>query len=146
MQIPTTRFGPIEIESDDVLLFPEGLIGMPACRQFVLLADAENSVLAWLQSTERADVAMAVVSPRRFIPSYQLRLARRELAPLALADVSEAQVLVIVGRNDRGITVNLRGPLVLNLERGVGRQVIANGDAPLDFELAPLSNPLKKSA
>jgi flagellar assembly factor FliW len=76
MHIDTTRFGPIEIDSGDVIHFPEGLLGLPSCRNWVLLADAENNALAWMQSTDRAEIALGVVSPRRFVPCYQMRVAR----------------------------------------------------------------------
>jgi flagellar assembly factor FliW len=63
-----------------------------------------------------------------------------------LTDVREAQVLAIVGKNDRGITLNLKAPLVINLERRLGRQVITNGDLPLQYPLSAEPMPLRKSA
>jgi flagellar assembly factor FliW len=146
MQIRTTRFGPLEIEADDILSFPAGLLGLEDCRHWVLLADAQNSALGWLQSTSRPEVALAVVCPRRFVPDYQFRVYRSELAALDLADVKDAQVLSIVGKNDRSITLNLKAPVVINLDRRLGRQVVANGEQPVQYELANRQAPLKKSA
>lgn len=145
MHIRTTRFGTLEIESSDVLSFPAGLLGLEDCRQWVLLADAQNDALGWLQSLSRPDVALAVVSPRRFLADYQFRVFRSELAPLGLARVQEAHVLVIVSRNERGITLNLKAPIVIHLERRLGRQLVANGELPLQYELTP-PPALKKSA
>lgn len=145
-QLETTRFGAIDIDSDDFLSFPEGLIGLERCRTWVLLADAENDVLGWLQSTEQPEIAMAVVSPRRILPKYQLRIARREIEPLQLDDVRTARVLAIVAGNEQSITLNLKAPLVINLTRRMGRQVVANGNVPLRYEL-PVERPnLRKSA
>ncbi|MEX2118868.1 MAG: flagellar assembly protein FliW [Pirellulales bacterium] len=146
MQIRTTRFGPLEIEADDILSFPAGLLGLEDCRHWVLLADAQNNALGWLQSTSRPEVALAVVCPRRFVPDYQFRVFRSELAALDLADVKDAQVLSIVGKNERSITLNLKAPVVINLERRLGRQVVANGEQPVQYELANRQAPLKKSA
>lgn len=145
MLLYTTRFGTLRIEGEDVIRFPEGLLGLRDCHNWVLLADAENDTLGWLQSTSRPDIAMAVVSPRCFVPTYQLRLAKSELAPLKLGEVSQAQVLVIVGKNDRALTLNLKSPLVINLQERTGRQVIASGDLPIQYELQ-LSTGLKKTA
>jgi flagellar assembly factor FliW len=146
MQIRTTRFGPLELESNDVLHFPGGLLGLEDCRQWVLLADAQNSALGWLQSTTRPEVALAVVSPRRFVPHYQFKVYQSELAPLELENVKDAQVLTIVGKNERSITLNLKAPIVINLKRQLGRQVVANGDLPLQHELSSVPATLKKSA
>jgi len=133
MFIQTTRFGRLEIAAQDVLLFPAGIPGLEDCREWVLLADAGNDALGWLQSTTRREIALAAVSPRRFVPGYQIRLARSELAPLELTDVRDAQVLVIVGKSEFGMTLNLKAPLVINLERRLGRQVMANGDQPVQY-------------
>ena len=146
IQIKTTRFGAVEIETTDVLRFPAGLIGLEQCQEWVLLADGENDALGWLQSTQRPDLAVAVVSPRRYVPEYQVRVARRELAPLQLEDAHPAQVLVIVGKNDRSITLNLKAPLAINLQRRLGRQMITNGNQPLRFPLVDVSSPLRRSA
>jgi len=146
MQIRTTRFGVLELGADDLLSFPTGLLGLEDCRHWVLLADAQNESLGWLQSTSKPEVAVAVVSPRRFVPTYQLRVARNELEPLQLARVRDAQVLVIVGKNEQGITLNLKAPLVVNLERRLGRQVVSNADQPLQYPLSSPPAQLRKSA
>ncbi|HEV2973179.1 MAG TPA: flagellar assembly protein FliW [Pirellulales bacterium] len=135
MWINTTRFGRLEVGANDRLLFPAGILGLEDCREWVLLADAENDALGWLQSTARREIAVAVISPRRFVAGYQLRVSRSELAPLELTEPRQAQVLVIVGKNEGTITLNLKAPLVVNLQRHLGRQVIANNDYPIQYEL-----------
>jgi flagellar assembly factor FliW len=146
LRIRTTRFGFVAIEPEDVFFFPLGMLGLDGCLHWVLLADADNDALGWLQCITRAEIALAVVSPRRFVPDYQVRIARSELGPLALDPLQEAQVLVIVSKNERSITLNLKAPLVINLQRRIGRQVITNVDQPLQFELSNLESPRKKIA
>jgi len=146
MRISTTRFGRIDIETDDVLHFPSGMPGLEGCREWALLADATNDALGWLQSTNRSDIAIAVVSPRRFVPDYQIRIPRSELTPLRLSDIGQAQVLVVVAQGSRSLTLNLKAPIVINLEARTGRQVVASGDLPMQYELVPERPPLKKSA
>ena len=92
MEINTARFGLVEVEASDVIHFPEGLLGLEDCREWVLLGDGLNNALAWMQSVSRPDIAMAVVSPRRFVPTYQMRVARRELEPLQLDQPRAAHV------------------------------------------------------
>jgi flagellar assembly factor FliW len=146
MKIETTRFGSVDIEPDDLLHFPSGLLGLEECLHWVLLADAENNALGWLQNISRPEVALAVVCPRRFVPEYQVRISRGELTPLQLAEIREAQVLVILGKNEMGITLNLRAPLVINLQRRLGRQVITNGEQPLQYQLTGESTDIRKTA
>ena len=144
MQIHTTRFGMLEASSDDVLTFPAGLPGLEDCRRWVLLADRDDQRLAWLQSLNRPDVALAVVNPRRFVPDYQLRLSRGDLAPLGLDGVEDAVVLAVVGgqydaAGRFAATLNLKAPLVVNPRRRTGRQVVCYGDSPLRYVLPSLS-------
>jgi flagellar assembly factor FliW len=146
MKINTTRFGALEMQPEDVLHFPGGMLGLEDCRDWVLLADAENDALGWLQSVSHSEIALAVVSPRRFVPDYQVRVSRLELEALEMTDLREAQVLSIVGKNERGITLNLKAPVVINLQRRLGRQVITNGDLPIQHTLTSEAAPLRRSA
>jgi flagellar assembly factor FliW len=135
MNISTTKFGSISIEEADVLTFVDGLIGMEDCRRWVLLGDSENAALAWLQSLERPEVALGVVSPRRFVPDYQVRVAKREIAPLGLESPNDAQVLVIISNVGGGLALNLKAPLVIHLAERVGRQIVARDDHAVQHRL-----------
>jgi flagellar assembly factor FliW len=146
MDVYTTRFGPLEVLADDVIRFPEGLPGLEERRDWVLVAEAHNDAACWLQSVDRADVALAVVSPRRFVPHFQMRVARRELEPLGLEEVRAAQVLLVVSRTEGSLTVNLKAPIVINLRRRLARQVIANGDLPVQYEVGAVPPAMRKSA
>ncbi|MBT4159614.1 MAG: flagellar assembly protein FliW, partial [Planctomycetaceae bacterium] len=51
-----------------------------------------------------------------------------------------------VSKNNKGLTLNLKAPIVINLEDRTGRQVVANGDLSLDQQLDHTLATLKKSA
>lgn len=146
MEIRTTRFGRLHVAADDILQFPGGIPGLEECREWALLADVECPILGWLQCTTRPDTALPVVSPRGLLPHYQVRVYRSELEPLALDRMDDAVVLVVVGRDDHSATLNLKAPLVINLHRRLGRQVINNADEPISAPLPTLAAPLRKSA
>jgi flagellar assembly factor FliW len=140
----TTRFGTVSIDESDVLTFVDGLIGMEGCRRWVLLADAQNAALAWLQSLDRAEVALAVVSPRRFVPNYACRVARRDIQPLGLSDPNEAQVLTIISHAGDALALNLKAPLVIHLAERLGRQIVARDDHAVQHRLPETA--VRKSA
>lgn len=146
MLLHTTRFGTIQAETDDVFLFPQGLIGLEDFRRWVLLADAENDAVGWLQSTSHPDVAVACVSPRRFVPEYQVRIPRGELAQLQLSELDRAFVLTLVSRNHHGLTLNLKAPVLFNLDRRLASQVVTSDDQPLQWDLTVPILKLRKSA
>jgi flagellar assembly factor FliW len=135
MNISTAKFGSLTIEETDILMFADGLIGMEDCQRWVLLGDSENGALAWLQSLERPEVALGVVSPRRFVPAYQVRVAKREIAPLGLENPNDAQVLVIISNANGALALNLKAPLVIHLAGRVGRQIVARDDHAVQHRL-----------
>lgn len=136
MKIQTTRFGAVEVREGDVIDFPQGLIGLESCRRWVVLSDAVNPSLGWLQSVDRPEVAFAVVSPRRFVPDYKVRVAARDLETLETPDGAKPQVVVTVSRHADGpqgdnLSLNLKAPIVVCIESRRGRQVVAKDDLPV---------------
>ena len=146
MEIQTTRFGSVEISADDILLFPSGMPGIEDCRHWVLLSDSQSDMLGWIQCVSRPEIAFAVVSPRRVAQDYHVCVGRGELLPLQMTPDTSVYVLVIVAKNDQGLTVNLKAPLIFNLQRRLGRQVVVSDDQPLQFDLADRQEQLRKSA
>ncbi len=146
MQIATTHFGPVEIEIDDILVFPRGIVAFEDCRHWVLLSDEENAALAWLQSVSREEVALPVVSPRRFAPEYSVHVSRGQVVPLEITQFDQLYVLAVVSSSDGDLTLNLKAPLIINLDRRMGRQVITNDDQPVAMPLVPAGARLRKSA
>ena len=146
MNILTTRFGLLEVDSEDELLFEQGLIGLEDCRRWIVLRDASFPTLGWLQSVEHGYIALGVVNPRRFVPDYQLRVDAHDLSPLALGTHRDAEIVAIASRDEAGITLNLRGPLVINVENRRGCQVISKDDLPIRYPIVPLDQPLRRTA
>ena len=146
MQIFTSRFGTVDVEADDVLLFPLGIAGFEHVQQWVLLADADNDAVAWLQSVKQPETALAVVSPRRFVPDYQVRVGRTQLSGLNMAAPDDACVLAILARHQGQLTLNLKAPLVINLDGRLGRQVITTDEQPLQLDLAGINASPRKIA
>jgi flagellar assembly factor FliW len=136
MDIITTRFGLLSVQPQDEILFEHGLIGLEDCRRWVVLTDSANPALGWLQNLEQGHIALGVVSPRRFVPEYQLRVDRSDLRLLGLVTVRDAEVVVIASRQvTNELTLNLRAPLVINVEKRLGCQVISKDEHPVQYPL-----------
>lgn len=146
MDMMTTRFGKVAIDAEEILLFPHGLMGFEDCQHWVVLADAVNPTVGWLQSITRSSLAMPVISPRRFVPQYQLRVTRGELAALQLGATDRTYVLSLVSEHEGALTTNLKAPVVINLARRLGKQVVTSDEQSLRYELARKTIPLRKTA
>lgn len=135
MDVFTTRFGVLSVQPHDEIHFENGLIGLEDCKRWVVLTDSNNGALGWLQNLEQGHIAVGVVSPRRFVPDYQLRVDRTDLRPLGLVTIRDAEVVVIASRQTEGLTLNLRAPLVINVDKRLGCQVIAKDEHPVQYPL-----------
>jgi flagellar assembly factor FliW len=92
----------------------------------VLVARDESSPFYWLHSVEHANVALPVTNPWLFFPQYDVRVADEDARRVALDSPENAQILCVVRASDQleDFTVNLAGPIVLNVNGKLGRQIL----------------------
>jgi len=140
MRIETERFGSLQIDERELFLFPQGIIGLETLRQWALIPDPENSTVAWLQSASRGDRALAVISPRVFVQDYRVHVSRRSLETLQLRSDHRTYVLTTLAGGVGRLTTNLRAPIIMNLDRRLGVQVITGDDQPMQHPLLTASS------
>jgi flagellar assembly factor FliW len=80
------------------------------------------------------------------VPDYKVRLPAEQLAKLELDDLDRAFILNVVAKNEGRLTVNLKAPLLINLDRRIGRQVVTSDEQPLQHALSFEPVQLRKSA
>ena len=131
MYVETSRFGSLDASQEDVIIFPQGLIGFEASRNWLIVPDPANSDVAWLQSLSEARVALPVISPRKFVADYRVAISNRDLSPLAVRSSDRIYVLCVVSKSGRTLTMNLRSPIIVNLTRKLACQVITSDALPI---------------
>jgi flagellar assembly factor FliW len=126
MQITTTRFGAIDVAPERVIHFPLGLLGFETAQRFVLIESDEIAPLSWLQAVDEAGLAFLVVQPHAFFPDYDFKLGTDDRKVLGLEQGGELTVLslVVVPDDPNEMTVNLMGPLVMNADKRIGKQMV----------------------
>ena len=128
MRVETSRFGTIDLLEDRVVTLPEGLIGFPDCKRYVLLEHKKGSPFLWLQSVEKGSLAFVLVDPSLFKPDYEIQIDAEDMRTLELKEAPDGiQTLVIVNitpGNPAEITANLLGPIVLNVKKKIAKQII----------------------
>lgn len=124
VHVASARFGEFDVPVDRVLHFPQGLIGFPRVRRFVILDHRPGSPFKWMLCLEQPDVAFAVVEPGKFVPDYDapLELAARTLG----ADPADVALFVIVTipSDPTAMTVNLMAPVVVDVRTRTSRQLV----------------------
>lgn len=128
MKIKTTRFGEIEIAEEDVIEFPEGLLGFEYAKHFVIISNSDSGPFRWLQSLDEPDLAFVIIEPLQFLFSYELEIPDPDLEFLQIKSQEDVILFVIVTipEDPKQMTANLQGPLVINHKIRKGRQIISN--------------------
>ena len=126
MHIQTSRFGEIEIEKEQIINFPSGLIGFSEDRRFVIREDEAASPFRWLQAVDNQVLAFVMIEPHVSVSNYELELTKDNLRKLKAESIKDLSVFVLVtmSKNMEDVTVNLQGPLLFNLEKRLGLQFI----------------------
>ena len=127
---PTRRFGNLEVHDEEIVHFPEGLLGFAECKKFLLLEDSEIEPFMWLQSLDSGDLAFVVVDPKVFFPDYHIEVPRSDLSIIEVEKETDARILVLVVLSEdvAKVTANLKGPLVLNPKNRYTKQVVLMDD------------------
>lgn len=124
MNISTKFFGNIEIDEEEIINFHDGIPGFDKLTKFMILGIEDNKNLKCLQSIEDVNICLLIISPWEHFKDYSFELSEYEINELYLKSQDEAMVYnVITVRGDK-ITVNLAAPLIINVIKGVGRQII----------------------
>lgn len=131
MNINTRIFGEIEVSDDKILTFERGIIGFPDLKHFTLLHDADkgsDAGIRYLQSIEEPSFAMPVMDPLVVKPDYDPEVEDELLAGAGnvTADNILVLVTVTVPADMKQMSVNLRGPFVINVEEHKAVQVIVD--------------------
>src|SRR3982074_3586058 len=107
---------PIITTADPSVTFPEGLVGCPTWKRFVLIVeDAEELPVAMLQSLDDPDCTMLVADPKMVEPSYTVRLTAEDRGKLSLGkDAQPILYCTLSVSADGWISANLLGPLAIN--------------------------------
>lgn len=121
----TMQFGELNYRSEDVINLPEGLVGMPSLRNWLILDMGDDVPLKWFQSLDRADFGFPVTQPWFFHDDYEVQVTRGVQDTLGTAQVDDLTTLIITTVHPGGekVTGNLLAPLVVDTETRKGAQL-----------------------
>jgi flagellar assembly factor FliW len=116
-----TWLKPLEFE------LQSGLIGFPEARKIELILNPEELPFMWLRSVHDHGLNFVVVEPQGIIPDYSIEISDDDADRLAIKNPADVFILNIVTIRSTGAdaaTVNLIGPIVINRQTLVGRQIV----------------------
>ena len=125
----TLRFGPIEVEDEKVIHFPEGIPAFEQEHEFVIIPYDEESPYVFLQSLKTPDLAFLMTMPFIFFPDYEFELDDENQQKLGLERQEDMLLYVLLtipqGRVQEG------GLSMLVLTRKPRQQIMIGDDIVL---------------
>jgi len=125
VRFETTRFGMLELEEDRIIDFPEGLLGFPNLKRYILM-DYEDTPVKWLQAVDDPDIAFIVMPSEILSPDFSVKKDAVITQLLQLESDDDITILLVVRVEGNKVIANLKGPLLLNSRNMRGMQYVVN--------------------
>lgn len=152
MKAQTRIFGQIEIADDQIIRMSKGMIGFPDLNNFALIFDEEKgrkaTSIMWLQSMDDPDIAFPVMDPIAIMEDYAPNVNDEIIAPLGELNAENTYILVTVTvpRKVEDFSVNLKAPIVVNMDNRKAVQLIVEDDYPVKYKVYEVLKAKKEKA
>ena len=144
MKAVTRLFGTIDVADEKIITMERGMIGFPNLTHFALIFDEEKKdkkfKIMWLQSMDDGDIAFPVADPIQLKEDYKPLVNEEIIAPLGemTEDNTYILVTVTVPKKVEDFSVNLKAPIVINMDSNKGAPIITEDDYPVKFRVYDL--------
>lgn len=126
----TIKFGNVQYNESDVIIFVRAILGFEDLRKFIIISRPESDPFKWLQSLEDPGIAFVIVEPRLILDNYVVELSQHDIKQLhgtqQLNDYKIFVIMTVPKGHPEKISVNLQGPLIINLKNLKAIQMVLN--------------------
>lgn len=130
VHVASARFGTFDVPVERLFTLEEGLIGFPGARRHALLDHRPRSSFKWMLCVDAPELGFVVADAADFVPGYVAPTEHAaDLLGCSAEDVASF-VLVTIPPEPREIFLNLLAPVVVDVRRRRGLQLVLEGDAP----------------
>lgn len=131
MILETKHFGKIEIREEDIIVFEEGIPGFEDIHRYGMISNEDpESPFCWIQAIEKPELAFALVNPFAIKKDYEFELSDESVSALGIEEPSQVAVysIVVVPEDIKRISMNLKAPIIVNMNNKKAAQIILNSD------------------
>lgn len=130
MELLHRHLGRLTFTADDVVLFPQGLLGFLKFKKYLFVRVEGFLPLVWMISVDDPSVSVVLADPIRFCPDYAPNISKRDLNELLVDNPQSLEMYSIVTMNQdpQVATANLSGPILVNQEKKIGKQLVLLDD------------------
>ena len=125
MEILSPVHGKITYDEDEIIIFEKSIPGFNDVKRFIL-KEIEGSSFKLLQSIDDVTVGFVVISPFQVEEDYEINLSEEVIKTLGIKEATDVLLYSLVTLNSKveKITVNLKAPVVINVNNKKAEQFI----------------------
>ncbi|MDR0307044.1 MAG: flagellar assembly protein FliW [Chitinispirillales bacterium] len=114
----------------DIITFPSGIPGFEDNKLFVVVSIPQFAPFEWLVCVDGTHLRFAMINPLLFSPDYAPKLSAERLAELSVDNSNDLALyaIVTIRENSADTTANLAGPVFINKNKKIGKQIIIDDD------------------
>ncbi|MGL4108651.1 flagellar assembly protein FliW [Clostridium sp. LP20] len=113
------------------ILFKKGIPGFNGYKEYELKELEESSICKMLQCKEDLELGLIIISPFEVEEDYEIKLSDELIKKLEITSPEDVMLYTTVTLNSdiNKITTNLRAPIIININKGLGEQIIVENES-----------------
>lgn len=115
-----------EFDENSVIEFPEGMLGLPEFKHYVIVESPSIKPFLRLQCVGAPHIGFLTIDPAFVDPGYKQFIVDHDPEHLYIDAEEDIVILVVctVSRDGTDVTANLTAPVIINHKNMIGRQII----------------------
>lgn len=128
MEFISKVHGKLEYEEKDIIEFKKEIPGLVGLSKFILKELDGYEPFKLLQSLENDELGLILLSPFEVMDDYEVKLTDETIKNLKINAPEDIMLYTTVTLNSdvKKITTNLKAPIVINIIKGLGEQIIVD--------------------
>ncbi len=126
LTLQTKRWGTLQVDANEILYFSRGIPGFDDLTKFAIFESGDVEPFKWLISVDKPDIGFVIIQPHSLFTDYNPKLFEDDLRELKVAKSDELVFFTIItlAPDPLQSTANLQGPLLVNLTKRTGKQIV----------------------
>jgi flagellar assembly factor FliW len=123
-------FKDLVYSKDDIITFSSGIPGFEKAKEYVIVSIPDYAPFEWLVCIDGSRLRFAIINPLLFLPEYSPAMVKEQIEDLEVSKPEDILLysIVTIRENPLESTANLVGPLIINREKRLGKQIIVDDD------------------
>ncbi|KAA3659031.1 MAG: flagellar assembly protein FliW [Calditrichaeota bacterium] len=124
------RLGEITYRQDEIITFPQGVLGFEKKKSYIIVDREEYYPFAWMINVDDPMTSFVMVNPLLFQQDYNPNVTKRDLNEIEIDNPQSLLMYVIITLKPDASqsTANLRAPILVNITKNIGKQLVLLDD------------------